>query len=83
MELEEWFIGIEKIFAVVEVPEQKKVNIGTFYLARELIFGGILLTISDKKANSLGKISREAKGQILPNYDTATKRKGVHGVKDD
>jgi len=26
---------MEKIFAVVEVPEEKKVNIGTFYLAGE------------------------------------------------
>jgi len=35
VELEEWIRGIEKIFAIVEVPENKKVNIGTFYLARE------------------------------------------------
>ena len=26
---------MEKIFAIVEVPEEKKVNIGTFYLASE------------------------------------------------
>ena len=33
--LEEWIRGMEKIFAVVEVPEGKKVNIGTYYLTSE------------------------------------------------
>ena len=35
VELEEWLKGIEKIFIVPEVTEEKKVNIGTFYLTRE------------------------------------------------
>ena len=35
VELEDWIRGIKKIFAVVEVPEEKKVNIGTFYLTSE------------------------------------------------
>jgi len=35
VELEERIRGMEKIFAIVEVPENKKVNIGTFYLAGE------------------------------------------------
>ena len=35
VELEEWVLGIEKIFIVVEVPEEKKVNIGTYYLTGE------------------------------------------------
>ena len=35
VELEEWIRGMEKIFAIVEVPENKKVNIGTFYLTGE------------------------------------------------
>jgi len=30
---------MEKIFVVVEVPEEKKVNIGTFYLASEADIG--------------------------------------------
>jgi len=33
--LEEWVKGIEKIFTVVEMPEEKKVNIGTYYLTGE------------------------------------------------
>ena len=33
--LEEWVRGMEKIFTVVEVPEEKKVNIGTYYLTGE------------------------------------------------
>jgi len=33
--LEEWIRGIKKIFTVVEVPEGKKVNIGTYYLTSE------------------------------------------------
>jgi len=33
--LEEWVRGIEKIFTMVEVPEEKKVNIGTYYLTGE------------------------------------------------
>ena len=35
MELDEWILGMEKIFTVVEVPGDKKVNIGTFYLTGE------------------------------------------------
>jgi len=36
VELEEWIRGMENIFAIVEVPENKKVNIRTFYLAGEV-----------------------------------------------
>ena len=32
IELEEWIRGMEKVFAIVEVPEGKKGNIRTFYL---------------------------------------------------
>jgi len=32
VEPEEWSQGMEKIFTVVEVPGDKKVNIETFYL---------------------------------------------------
>jgi len=35
VELEECVRGMEKIFIVVEVPEEKKVNIGTYYLTGE------------------------------------------------
>ena len=35
MKLEEWIRGMEKIFTVVEVTNEKKVNVGTFYLTRE------------------------------------------------
>jgi len=33
--LKEWVRGMEKIFTVVEVPEEKKINIGTYYLTGE------------------------------------------------
>jgi len=33
--LEKWVKGMEKIFTVVEVPEEKKVNIETYYLTGE------------------------------------------------
>ena len=33
--LEEWIRGMRKIFAVIEVPEEKKVNIGTYYSTGE------------------------------------------------
>jgi len=33
--LEEWVRGMDKIFTVVEVPEEMKVNIGTYYLTGE------------------------------------------------
>ena len=36
VELEEWVWGIEKIFIVVNVPEKRKVNIGTYYLTCEV-----------------------------------------------
>jgi len=35
MQLEESIIGVEKIFVLIEVPEEKSVNIGTFYLIGE------------------------------------------------
>jgi len=35
VELEEWIQGMEKIFIVVEVLGDKKMNIGTFYLMGE------------------------------------------------
>ena len=33
--VEEWVKGMEKIFTVVKVPEEKKVNIGTYYSSGE------------------------------------------------
>jgi len=38
LELEEWIRGIEKIFTTLEFPEDKKVNIGIFYLTKEVRF---------------------------------------------
>jgi len=35
VELENWIRGIEKIFTVLDVSEEKKANIGTFYLTKE------------------------------------------------
>ena len=35
VELEDWIREMEKIFAIVKVPKEKKVNIETFYLAGE------------------------------------------------
>jgi len=40
--LEDWIRGIEKIFAVDKVPEEKRVDTGTFYLAGKQISGGAL-----------------------------------------
>jgi len=34
--LDKWIRGMEKIFTMVEVPEKKKVNIGTYYLTDEV-----------------------------------------------
>ena len=39
---EEWLTGMEKIFVVIEVLKDKKVNIGIFYLTGEQISGGVL-----------------------------------------
>jgi len=36
MELEEWIRSIEKIFALIEVPEEKKLTIGTCYPTGEV-----------------------------------------------
>jgi len=33
--LKEWVRGVEKMFTIVKVPEEKKVNIGTYYLSGE------------------------------------------------
>ena len=35
MELEEWINGMEKIFVLIEVSEEKRINIRTFYLIEE------------------------------------------------
>ena len=34
--LEEWIRGMENVFTVVEVPEEKKMNIRTYYLLGEV-----------------------------------------------
>jgi len=36
--LEEWIREMEKIFTVVEVPEEKEVNIGTYSLQKKVVF---------------------------------------------
>jgi len=36
VELEEWIRETKNIFEVVQVPKNKKVNIGTFYLTGEV-----------------------------------------------
>jgi len=35
VEVEEWIRGEEKIFTIIEVSTEKKINIGTFYLVGE------------------------------------------------
>jgi len=35
VELEKWIREIEKVFTVVEIPGDKRVNIGTFHLTGE------------------------------------------------
>jgi len=44
--LEEWIRGMEKIFTVIEVPEEKRVNIRTYYLTGEADIW--LNTVKDK-----------------------------------
>jgi len=39
--MEEWIRDMEKIFTVIEVPEEKNVDIVTFYLIWKLTFGGV------------------------------------------
>ena len=47
--LEEWVRGMEKIFTVVEVSEEKKVNIGTYYLTGEVdIWWNTMLRVEPK-----------------------------------
>jgi len=36
VESQEWIRGVKKIFTVTEVPGDKGVNIGTFYLTGEI-----------------------------------------------
>jgi len=35
IKLKEWIRGMKKMFTLVEVPKEKKVYIGTFYLTEE------------------------------------------------
>ena len=41
IKLKEWIRGMEKIFAVVEMPKKKKDNIGTLYLTDEADSGAL------------------------------------------
>ena len=36
MELKKWLRGMEKVFTIIDVPKEKKVNIETFYLSGEV-----------------------------------------------
>ena len=40
VKLEEWIRRMEKIFVVIEVPEEKKITIGKFYFTGKQTFGG-------------------------------------------
>ena len=42
MELEEWIREIKRIFVVLEVPQEKRVNIAMFSLVGKQTFGGVL-----------------------------------------
>jgi len=62
---------MEKIFTILEVPEEKKVKIGTFYLIGEADIWWITIKIDLACQHSFGKISRRAKTSILFGYNQA------------
>jgi len=84
VELEEWIQGMEKIFAIVEVPENKKVNIGTFYLAGEAdIWWNTVKGRWHELELTWAKFTGELRAQFLSNSIAAIKRERVYGIKDD
>ena len=67
VELEEWIRGMEKIFALVEVPENKKVNIGTFYLTGEAdIWWNTVKGRRQESEFTWEKFTRELRVQFYP-----------------
>ena len=74
---------MEKIFTVVEIPDEKIVNIGMFYLTEEVYIWWN--TMNDKllwPEFTQNKIHRRAESQILPSFGLTTEGKRVHGTKD-
>jgi len=76
--------GMEKIFVIVEVPENKKVNIGTFYLAGEAdIWWNTVKGRWHELELTWAKFTGELRAQFLSNSIAAIKRERVYGIKDD
>jgi len=67
VELEQWIRGMEKIFVILEVPEERKVNIGTFYVTGEVDM--LWNTIKDRLSRpefTSGRFLKELKAQFYP-----------------
>ena len=74
---------MEKIFAVVEVPEEEKVNMGAFYLTGEANIWWS--TVKDKLQGpelTWTKFLEELRAKFYP-INLMTKREGILGVEDE
>jgi len=74
--LEEWIRGMEKIFTVVEVPEEKKLNIGMYYLTSEVdIWWNTVKDTLIGPEFTWSKFLSEIEGKILPSCGPMGKRR--------
>ena len=82
--LEEWVRGIEKIFIVVEVPEEKKVNNGTYDLSGEAdIWWNTVKSSLVGLEFTWSKFVNEFIPIIVPNCGPKGKGERVYGAENE
>jgi len=82
--LKEWIREMEKIFTVVEVPKEKRINIGTYYLTGEADIWWN--TMKDKLVGSeftWNKFLSELRAKFYPVVVQRQKGERVYGVEDE
>ena len=83
MGLEEWIQGIEEIFTVVEVLEDKKVNIRTFYLTVEADIWWKVVKDMLLGHDFTWTTPERTETQILPNYGSTVERERIYEIEDE
>ena len=84
MELEDQIRGIEKTFAVLQVPEKKKVNVGIFYVVGEVNIQWS--TVKDKLQGpdlTWAKLLEQLRAKFYPITIQRQKKERIYGVKDE
>ena len=76
MLLEEWIRQMEKIFNVVEVPENRRINIGAFYLTGQAdIWWGMVKPTFQNDESTWNKFSEALRAKFYPMHLQKQKQK--------